>query len=391
MKDASVSVGFMPLVDAAPIIVAHELGFATQEGISLDLVRAPSWSTLRDMLVHRRVDSAHMLSPVPTALALGLGNRAEIDVLSVLSVNGTVFGVSRPLSDKLRAQGLAFDFKDAKAAGTALLACAEAPLRIAIPFPFSMHSELLHYWLNAYGKKASDQVQVKTIPPALMADAMAAGEIDAFCVGEPWGSIAVENGVGDLLLPLNTIWGFAPEKVLAVRREYREAEADVCARLTRAIWRAGKWLDQPENRMTASEILSRPGYLDVSPEIIERAFEGRLVISQKGETRDVPNFLAFTKGAASFPWASWSGWIATQLAKRNGLDVGHAVDATRHIFCADFYRSALSGESADIPIAEMKIEGRLSERSSMDSKQGKFFLEPDLFFDGQVFDPNQRD
>ncbi len=386
MNGANISVGFMPLVDAAPIIAAHELGFARQEGIELELVRAPSWSTLRDMVVHGRVDAAHMLSPVPIALALGIGAEAELDVLSVLSVNGTVIGVSKPIADKLRQNGFKFDFQDATAAGQALIACVDAPLRIAVPFPFSMHAELLHYWLTALGLPEILSVQVKTIPPPLMADAMAAGEIDAFCVGEPWGSIAVENGVGDLLLPLSAIWAFAPEKVLAVRRAYREAEPDVSARLIRAVWRAGKWLDQPENRMMASEILSRPEYVNVSSEILERAFDGQIVISQQGDTRKVPNFLTFTKGAASFPWLSWSSWIANQLAKRHGLDASSAILSAKQVFQTEFYRSALSSEMVAMPLTEFKQEGALKVHTSVDSTHGQLVLEPDTFFDGEVFD-----
>lgn len=390
MKGANVTVGIMPLVDAAPIIAAKELGFAAQEGLTLELVKAPSWSTLRDMLVHGRVEAAHMLAPVPIALAMRLGAHAELDVLSVLSVNGTVVGVSNALAERLRSQQFTFDFRDAMAAGHALLECATHPLRIAVPFPFSMHAELLHYWLAGLGNSNLQAVEIKTIPPSLMAEAMAAGEIDAFCVGEPWGSMAVENGVGTLLLPLAAIWGFAPEKVLAVRKEYREAEPDVTERLTRAVWRAGKWLDQAENHMTASEILSRPEYVDVAPEILERAFEGRLVISQRGETRQVPNFLTFTEGSASFPWQSWAAWIAKQLASRHGLNLDTAIEAAKAVFRTDVYRAALAPELAGLPLSDWKIEGAALERMKIDSAHGTLQLEPDAFFDGKVFDPNPR-
>lgn len=388
MSGANVSVGYMPLVDAAPVIIAHELGFAAQEGIKLELIKAPSWATLRDMLVHETVDAAHMLAPVPIAMALGLGPQADIEVLSVLSVNGTVVGVSSKLAERLRSSGYSFDFCDPKVAGRALMAQSDETLRIGVPFPFSMHSELLHYWLGALGITAQEAVQIKTVPPPLMAEAIAAGEIDAFCVGEPWGSIAVENGVGELLLPLSSIWAFAPEKVLVARKSFAKNDPALAARLTRALWRAGNWLDQRVNHMTASEILARPEYVNVSAEIIERAFEGQLTISPKGEIRKVENFIAFTKGAASFPWRSWSAWIAQQMAERLGLDRDSSVQKAEGLFRTDLYRSALEGEAADIPSASSKVEGSLSEAVAHDSVAGRLILERDTFFDGRVFDPD---
>ena len=271
MIAATLSVGFLPLIDAAPLIVAHEMGFAAEESIALDLRRAPSWSSVRDMLSFGRVEAAHMLSPVPVAAALGLGGAGTpLSAVSVLGVNGTVIGVSNALAAKLSAHGHDFAFSDARAAGEALIAVADQPLRLGVPFPFSMHAELLYYWLSALGLPAPQSVEIRTVPPSLMADAMQAGEIDAFCVGEPWGSIAVENGVGTLLLPGRAIWRFAPEKVLAVRSDWASAEPDLLGRLIRAVWRAGRWLAEPGSPTLAAELLSRKEYLDLPAEILDR-------------------------------------------------------------------------------------------------------------------------
>lgn len=297
--------GYIRLVDAAPVIVAHELGFAEQQGLSLELRAAPSWSwsTLRDMLALGQVVAAHMLSPVPIAMALGLGGLSmPLSVLSVLSVNGNVIGVSRDLAARLAA-GEGADFADAHRTGRALIQAAKTPLRIGVPFPFSMYAELLYYWLTALGFPAPQNVSVRTVPPSLMSEAMASDEIDAFCVGEPWGSVAVDQGVGELILPGSAIWSFAPEKVLAVRTAWLENEDALAGRLLRAVWRAGRWLGDARNLTMASEILSRPGYLHLAPEVIDRALTGDLVVSD-GEERSVPRFLEFHSGAANFPWRS---------------------------------------------------------------------------------------
>ncbi|ANT60364.1 nitrate transporter [Salipiger sp. CCB-MM3] len=388
MKTTTLSVGFIPLTDSAPLIIAQEMGYAAEEGIALDLKRAPSWSSLRDMLSFGRVDAAHMLSPVPVAAALGLGGAGTaLSAVSVLSVNGNVIGVSNALAEKMRAQGHDFGFDDASAAGKALIAATDETLRIGVPFPFSMHAELLYYWLSALGLSVPEALQVRTVPPPLMADAMEAGEIDAFCVGEPWGSIAVENGVGTLLLPGAAIWSFAPEKVLAVRADWAETEQSLLGRLIRATWRAGRWLAEPDSRSLAAEILSRPHYLGVPAEVLDRALTGRMVISAQGEEREVPRMLEFHAGAASFPWRSQAEWIGRQLAARTGLDPEAAGQAARATFRSDLHRAALEGTSADLPGASSKLEGSLGSAIPVASEAGRLFLGPDQFFDGRIFEP----
>lgn len=387
---ARLSVGYLPLVDAAPLIVASEMGFDHEEGLQLDLVRAPSWSTLRDMLAFARVDAAHMLSPVPVAMAIGIGGVASpISALMVLSANGNVIGVSNRLADRLRAVGHDFGFTDAGQAGAALVAAAEAPLRIGVPFPFSMHAELLFYWLSASGLPAPQGVEIRTVPPPLMAEAIEAGEIDAFCVGEPWGSKTVERGIGALLLPGRAIWSFAPEKVLAVRTAWAEEAPDLVRRLMRAVWRASRWLGGDGRMTTAAELLARPNYLDISPEIIDRAIGGNLVIQATGETRHCPRFVEFFHGAATFPWKSQAAWIAERIAMRLGLDRGMAMDQARGVFRTDLYRRHLGQAGAVLPSASSKLEGANAEVTGVASVGGRLILAENQFFDGQIFDPDR--
>ncbi|WP_417262948.1 CmpA/NrtA family ABC transporter substrate-binding protein [Celeribacter sp.] len=388
MRPTTLSVGYIPLIDAAPLIVAQEMGFAAEEGLSLDLKPAPSWSSVRDMLAFGRVDAAHMLSPVPVATALGLGGSGvQFAALSVLSMNGNVIGVSNDLAARLRDVGHGFGFDDAEKAGRDLIKAANGRLRIGVPFPFSMHAELLYYWLSALGLPAPQSVDIRTVPPPLMGAAIEAGEIDAFCVGEPWGSQAVEHGGGELLLPGCAIWSAAPEKVLAVRSDWAEQEQVLMGRLIRAVWRAGRWLGAPDSPMLASELLSRPEYLDLPSEMLERALTGNLVISAQGDVRRVAGFVDFYQGAASFPWRSQAEWIGTQLAARMGLDREAAQRAAHGVFRSDLYRQALETTSADLPGASSKQEGGLSVPTAVASKVGQLILEKNQFFDGRVFDP----
>ncbi len=365
MRAVTVSVGFIPLVDAAPLIVAQEMGFAAEEGINLALKPAPSWSSLRDMLSFGQVEAAHMLSPIPVATALGLGGAgAKLSAVSVLSVNGNVIGVSNALAARLHDQGHDFGFNDAYKAGTALIGAAKGRLRVGVPFPFSMHAELLYYWLSALGLPAPQSVDIHTVPPPLMADAMEAGDIDAFCVGEPWGSQAVDTGVGQLLLPGSAIWSCAPEKVLAVRSDWAEQESALMGRLIRAVWRAGRWLGEPDSRMLTSELLSRPEYLDLPSDMLERALMGRLVIGPAGEERHVDG-----------------------LATRMGLDQAMARNVAGGVFRSDLHRQALAGTTADLPGASSKVEGGLEAPMAVASEAGHLILGQNRFFDGRVFDP----
>lgn len=390
MRTVPLSVGFVPLVDAAPLIIAHELGFAEEEGLALNLQSAPSWSTLRDRLVLGQLDAAHMLSPVPVAMALGLGGMtAQLDALCVLSVNGNSIGVSNGLAEKLAAVGPFPDFLDAKQAGHAL-AQLHSPLRIGVPFPFSMHAELLHYWLSAFGLATPERMDIRIIAPQHMADAIAADEIDAFCVGEPWGSITVEQGGGRLLLAGAAIWNCAPEKVLAVRRDWARSEDELTGRLMRAVYRASRWLGDAGNRSTAADILARPEHLDVPAVILERALSGNMLTHRRGPMQVVPDMLQFFEGAATFPWKSQAAWIGARLATRFGLDPAQSAATASAVFRADLYRRHLAPLGVAMPAASEKCEGAQQTADAAATSTGDtLILSPNGFFDGRIFDPNR--
>jgi NitT/TauT family transport system ATP-binding protein len=221
----------------------------------------------------------------------------------------------------------------------------------------------------------------------MMADAMAAGEVDAFCVGEPWASYAVERGVGVLMLAGRAIWASPPEKGLVLTRAFAETRAEETGRLMRAVWRACRWLDRPEARTTAAEILSRPEYLDLPPELSERGLMGRLHLSAAGEVRSYPGFIRFHDGAATFPWRSLAALFAQRIAGLHGLDPGPAMQAATGVFRTDLYRRHLRGAGADLPGASARIEGAMAHPTAVASEQGHMILGPDAFFDGATFEP----
>ncbi len=383
-------IGFVPLVDCAAVVVAKHLGFAEAEGLTLTLHKQPSWSALRDGVALGGLDAAHMLSPLPVAMSLGLGGLpTRVDALMVMSVNGDVIGVSNAIARKMRADGWPASFRDPRGTGEHLIRATDRRLRIGVPFPFSMHAELVFHWLGALGLKTPGELDVRIVPPPHMADAIAADEIDAFCVGEPWGSIAVEQGVGELVLPCSAIWSFSPEKVLGARHDWIEENPDIVRGLMRAIFGACKWLGAEENRLVASELLSRSDYVNVPATVIDRALSGRLVTRKRALGQTTERFLNFHASAATFPWRSQAAWIASNIAARIGLDRSDAMRTAKACFRSDLYRENLDGLGLDMPGASEKIEGALAHPTAVASSKGSIILGPDAFFDGTIFDPSE--
>lgn len=377
--------GYVPLIDAAALIAAQELGFAAEEGLDLDLVRAQSWAQSRDQLGTGDVDAAHMLVPMPIAQSLGLGPAyPAFDLLMVLAQGGQAIAVSSQIEARLRHAGHSFDFHDPLAARAALALAHPGELRVGVPFPFSTHAELVRHWLR--DTPLEGRLSIRTVPPPQMADALAADEVDAYCVGEPWASYAVERGVGALLLAGRAIWAASPEKGLVVTRSFAESRPELTGRLMRALWRAGRWLDQPGNRSTAAEILARPDYLNLTPELCERGLLGRLHVTASGEVREFPDFIRFHAQGATFPWRSIAAMLGARIAGRHGLDLVQAAAQASDCFRTDLYRRHLREAGAEMPGASARIEGAMSVPTLVAAEQGQMILGADAFFDGVTFD-----
>lgn len=382
--------GYVPLVDSAPLILAKELGFASDEGLQLNLLRQPSWSALRDLLALGHLDAAHMLAPMPAAMQLGLsGPVTEIIAPMVLSVNGTVIGVSNALAGQLRDMGWNGLIHSPQTLTHSLGAISAGPLRVGVPFAFSMHRLLFEYLMRSGAGQSDQQAPVFDIvptPPPLMADAVASGEIDIFCVGEPWGTVAVSAGVAELILPGSAIWAHAPEKVLGMRREWAEKNDLLAGRLIRAVYRAAEWLDKSENRPLAGEILARSEHLDLPDIAIDPALTGQIMPRLGGAPWDVPGFQKFHAEATSFPWRSLGAWIGLQISHLHGVDQEAAIKAGSSTLRPDFFRRHLADIHADMPGASAKVEGALHHATAVATTHGEMILGPDAFFDGRTFD-----
>jgi len=388
-----VRVGFLPLVDAALPIVAREQGFAEAEGIDLVPVRDLSWATVRDRLLYGRTDAAHLLAPLAIATALGRGRPAvPIAVPFVLGLNGNAITLSPALADVVSpGAGLG----EPHAVGTALAAVARArlaegrPLRLGVVHRYSSHNYMLRYWLAACGARSDAGVETVTVSPPFAAEALAAGEVDGICVGEPWNSVAVDRGAGRIVLVTAQIWRRGVEKVLAARTERLTDAPELFHRLIRALHAAAAHFVRAGTIEGTAATLARPDYLDGSAELIRRAISDRIRLAQGEPPLHFPDFMFQYREAANFPWRSQAAWLYSQLVRWEGLP--YSADAARvaeGVFRPDVYRAALAGGPAPLPGANSKMEGALARETGVGSIQGRLMLGSDRFFDGRTFDPD---
>ena len=382
----AVRAGFLPLLDASILIAAFELGFAADNNIDLKLIRETSWANVRDRVSVGQFDVAHMLAPLPIAQNLGL-SPLSVKMIApfALGLGGNAVTVSTELWKAMAAQG-ALNSGDAKINGAALQEVLKnhAPITLAVVHNFSAHSYELRYWLAACGINPAKDVNITIVPPSLMADALASGAIDGFCVGEPWNSVAVAMGAGQVATTKSAIWRSSPEKVLGMTQKWAEQNSETLDQLLQTLQRSAMWCAKVENREELAKILASSEYLNLPEKVLLRGLEGRLT----GET--VHNdFLQFYESAANFPWQSHALWFYSQMARwqQVALTPENALIA-KNSYRPDIYRRALVGTGIALPGASSKVEGGLTETTFVSAQGGQLALGPDGFFDNVKFDPD---
>jgi two-component system, oxyanion-binding sensor len=342
-------IGFIPLVDAAALIIAVDRGFAAAEGLDVTLVREVSWSNMRDKLNIGLFDAAHLLAPVAIASSLGLGHvKVPIAAPFNLGINGNAITVSPQLHTAImgKIDGDPIDpMTTALALARVVAARREAgrePLTFGMTFPFSTHNYQLRFWMAAGGVDPDEDVHLVVLPPPYMVDSIASGHVDAFCVGAPWNSIAVDRGVGHILHFVSDILGRAAEKVLAVRRGWSEKNPHLVAALVRACARGAEFIEQPERRVEAARLLAKPGRIGVDAELIRRTLDGRLKISPDGTIRESGRYLLVGREGASRPEPVQAAWLYAQMVRwgQAGIDA-EALKTAMAVFRSDLYDTAL--------------------------------------------------
>lgn len=280
---STLKLGFVPLSDAAGLIVAKALGFFADEGLEVDLSREASWATVRDKLAVGALDGAHMLAPMVLAQTLGAGSEATAMVAPLaLATGASAVTVSTRL-------GLG---ADPSAAGLAALVAQRREmeaslLTFSVVFPFSTHNYLLRLWMVRAGLDPDRDVRLTVAPPPRMADLLAGGVIEGFCAGEPWGAVAVHAGMGIVAARAAEIAPGAPDKVFGTTRAWAEAQPETLQAVLRALLRGLEWADAPENRRTLAALLSQPEHVGVAPDALAAGLR-HIVFHRDGAARPDP-------------------------------------------------------------------------------------------------------
>jgi ABC-type nitrate/sulfonate/bicarbonate transport system substrate-binding protein len=221
-------------------------------------------------------------------------------------------------------------------------------------FPFSTHNYQLRFWMAAGGIDPDEDVRLVVLPPPYMVDSLANGHVDAFCVGAPWNSIAVDHGVGHILHFVSDILAHAAEKVLAVRQVWADKNPEILASLLRATARAAEYVEQPQNRAEVARILAQPDRVGVDTEIIRRTLDGRLKISPDGTIRESSRYLLVGRDDAARPDPAQAAWLYAQMLRwgQTPFSAG-ALKEAMAVFRAELYDAALKRRAAAVAPASL--------------------------------------
>lgn len=311
------TLGFIPLTDAAPLLVAAARGFFAAEGLEVTLSREASWATVRDKVAFGTLDGAHMLAPMVVATALGLAGEPAA-IVAPIALNRGGGGIT--LSMRLLEQAAAFG--SLKAA----LAARAGPATFAVVFPWSIHAYALRGWLEGQGIHPDRDVRIVVTPPPRTAEDLAAGRIDGFSAGAPWNAVAMRQGAGRLMATTAGLHPGAPDKVLGLAPGLAERRPDEVHALLRALVAAGAWADDPANRAELIALLAEPAAVGAPPEALSQALDKELVFQAHGAGLFKPTD---------------AGWLLSQMQRWGQAPAGLDPTALASILRPDLLEQAL--------------------------------------------------
>jgi ABC-type nitrate/sulfonate/bicarbonate transport system substrate-binding protein len=390
LEKNNVRLGYIPLTDCLPLVVAQEQGFFAEQGLTVELCCEASWANIRDKLIVGHLDGAQALAPMLLAATVGAGGlRKPMLTAFSLGLNGNAITVSNRLFAALSAKAEGDSALDAARALAAVVRArregGQEPLVLATVFPFSSHNYLLRYWLSAGGVDPDRDVKLVALPPAQMVDNLRLEHIDGFCVGEPWNSCAAAMGLGRCLVAGYEIWQNAPEKVFGVTEQWHEQHPNTHAALLRALDRAGAWADA--NIGAALQLLDRGHYLDVPLEWLAQPLTGALRVGLDQSLRGPEQFHVFHRFQANFPWRSQARWILQQMLRWRQLPGTVEIEQiAAQVYRSDLHRQLLA-DAHSLPLVDDKTEGEHASIWSLPGTRGAVEMGPDRFIDGAIFDP----
>ena len=342
-EKTEVKIGFIPLTDCASVVMASVLGFDKKYGIKIIPNKEASWAGVRDKLVNGELDMAHVLWGLIYGVHLGTaGPRKDMAILMNLNHNGQALTLSKKLADKgaVDAPSLA-----------KLMAKEKREYTFAQTFPTGTHAMWLYYWLASAGVNPMKEAKVITVPPPQMVANMRVGNMDGYCVGEPWNHRAIADGIGITANTTQDIWKDHPEKALGTTGEFAKKYPNTCRAVIMAVLEASRWIDAGlQNKLKMAETVADKAYVNTSVDVINQRILGRYQ-NGLGKTWDDPNHMKFfNDGYVNYPYLSDGMWFLTQH-KRWGLIKEHPdyLGVAKAINQTALYSQAASALKVSVP------------------------------------------
>jgi len=361
-----VKIGFIPLTDCASVVMASVLGFDKKYGIKIVPSKEASWAGVRDKLTNGELDAAHVLYGLIYGVQMGIGGqKKDMAVLMSLNNNGQAITLSKKVADKGGVDGPSL---------AKLMQTDKREYTFAQTFPTGTHAMWLYYWLAANGINPMKDAKVITVPPPQMVANMRVGNMDGFCVGEPWGHRAIVDGVGITATTTQDIWKDHPEKVLGTSLDFVKKNPNTCRAMMAAILDASKWIDASlANKNKMAEVIADKSYVNTSKDVIDQRIMGRYQ-NGLGKTWDDPNYMKFyNDGAVNFPYLSDGMWFMTQH-RRWGLlkDDPDYLAVAKSVNQIDLYKEAATMTKTSIPKDPMRTS-KLMDGTVWDGKNPKAY------------------
>jgi nitrate/nitrite transport system substrate-binding protein len=346
-----IRLGYIPLTDCAPIVMAKELGFFAKYGLNVEVSKEASWANVRDKILTGELDGAHCLFSMPFSVYTGVGGKegSEMKIAMILNNNGQAITLSKDFCGKV-------GFKQTAKVGSVVAAKLKADKEVtfAMTFPGGTHDIWLRYWLAAAGVSQKTS-KIITIPPPQMVANMKVGNMDGFCVGEPWNGVAVKQDIGFTEIASQDIWKHHPEKALVVNKKFSEARTEELKLVMKAVLEACKWLDNRANRKKASPIVGK--YINAPADVIEARLMGDYNLGcDQGTEIYTDNYMLFHRnGETNFPRKSYGIWFMTQYVRFDYLQAAPDYKAIADkLIMQDLYREVATSMGIKIPADDMK-------------------------------------
>jgi nitrate/nitrite transport system substrate-binding protein len=368
-----VKLGFIPLTDCSPIVMAKELGLFKKYGVEVIVTKESSWANVRDKILTGELDGAHCLYSMPFSVYTGVGGKAgsEMKIAMMLNVNGQAITLSNDFCGKV-------GFKQMNKVTPVVAAKlkAEKEVTFAMTFPGGTHDLWLRNWMSIAGLNQK-AVKIITIPPPQMVANMKVGNMDGYCVGEPWGGVAVKQGIGFTQVATQDIWKDHPEKALVVNKDFSAKHKADLVKVMKAIMEACKWLDVPANRKKAAAIIGKAPYVNAPAEVIENRLMGNydLGCNQGTEVYDNDYMLFHKGGAVNYPRKSHAIWAMAQYVRFGYLKEAPDYKAIADkLILQDLYEEVATSMKVKIPTDDMKPFSLTMDKTVFDPNNPAAYL-----------------